>query len=209
MKHSPRSRPTTSAFTLIELMVVIAIIAILAGLLVYLLPGVKEKQVRGRVKTELAMLVMAIEGYKAKMGFYPPDSTLSGTNALFYELTGTVRNQKVSPPLFIDRDNIQLTTNTIGSYFATSGFLNSIDYQSPDQEQRQNFLPNLKPKAYERIPNTSDDIRLLVVPYKSPGGDFNPWHYRSSNPQHNPEGFDLWAELQIGNKAIKIGNWKE
>jgi prepilin-type N-terminal cleavage/methylation domain-containing protein len=207
MKSSPRSRPT--AFTLIELMVVIAIIGILAGLIVYLLPGVKEKQVRGRVKTELAMLVMAIEGYKAKIGFYPPDSAGTGTNALFYELTGTVRNQKVNPPLFIDRDNTQLTTNTIGTYFGTSGFLNSIDYQNPDQESRQNFLPNLKPKACEKIPGTGDDIRLLVAPYKGPGGDFNPWHYRSSNPQHNPEGFDLWAELQIGNKAIVIGNWKE
>lgn len=207
MKTPPRSRP--AAFTLIELMVVIAIIGILAGLIVYLLPGVKEKQVRGRVKTELAMLVMAIEGYKAKTGFYPPDSPLTGSNALFYELTGTVRDRKLDPPTFIDKDDTRLDTNTIGSYFGTSGFLNSVDLENPDPEKRQNFLPNLKPRAYDKIPNEPKDVRLLVVPYKGPGGDFNPWHYRSSNPQHNPEGFDLWAEVQVGNKAIVIGNWKE
>jgi prepilin-type N-terminal cleavage/methylation domain-containing protein len=209
MKHRSQRGIRAVGFTLVELMVVIAIIAVLAGFVVYLLPGVKEKQVRGRVKTELAMLVMAIEGYKAKMGFYPPDSVGSGTNALFYELTGTARDIRLGDPVFIDKNNIRLATNTIGTYFGTSGFLNSYDFQNPDPEKRHNFLPNLKPGAYARIPNSSEDIRALVVPAKSPGGDFNPWHYNSSNPQHNPEGFDLWAEVAIGNKTIVIGNWKE
>jgi hypothetical protein len=49
----------------------------------------------------------------------------------------------------------------------------------------------------------------LVVPYKGPNGDYNPWRYVSSNALHNPEGFDLWAEVVVGGKTIVIGNWKE
>jgi prepilin-type N-terminal cleavage/methylation domain-containing protein len=206
MKNLPERRIPPSGFTLVELLVVISIIAILAGLIVYLLPGISEKKVRGRVKTELAVLVMAVNNYKAKLGFYPPDSPGSGTNALFYELTGTLRD--TNAPYFIDKDDGRLLTNTIGDYFSTSGFLNSVNLQDPDPERRHNFLPTLKKGAYDTIPG-SRDVRVLVVPYKGPGGDFNPWHYVASNPQHNPEGFDLWAEVVVGGKTIVIGNWKE
>lgn len=205
MKHLPERRIRPTGFTLVELLVVIAIIGILAGLIVYALPSITEKKVRGRVKTELALLVMAINNYKSKMGFYPPDSPGSGTNALFYELTGTTRD--TNRWVFIDKYDGELTTNAIGTFFGTSGFLNSFDLQGPDPERRQNFLPNLKQAAYNPIPG--NDVRLLVVPYKGSGGDFNPWHYNSSNPRHNPEGFDLWAEVVVGGKTVVIGNWKD
>ncbi|SRR6266498_4194739 len=205
MKNVSERRIRQSGFTLVELLVVMSIIAILAGLIVYLLPGISEKKVRGRVKTESALLVMAINNYKSKMGFYPPDSPQPGTNALFYELTGTTRD--TNQWVFSDKYDGVLATNTIGVFFGTAGFLNSFDLQGPDPERQQNFLPNLKRGAFNNIPMT--DVRVLVAPYKGPGGDFNPWRYTSSNPQHNPEGFDLWAEVVVGNKTIVIGNWKE
>ena len=204
----PRRHPTR-AFTMIELLVVIAIISVLAGLVVYLLPGITEKKVRGRVKAELAALESAIQSYKSRIGFYPPDNpTDSARSPLYYELTGSVRIQPdpAVAPVFQDRDTIMLMTNAIGTYFATSGFINS----DADPKDRREFCPNLKTNtSYRAIDGTSPGVQLLMVPYKGTNGDFNPWHYNSSNPQHHPEGFDLWAVVVVGNKTITIGNWKE
>ena len=180
MKHRSERRVRAEGFTLVELMVVIAIIAILAGMIVYLLPGVKEKQVRGRVKTELALLAMAINSYKEKNGFYPPDNPdTNGPSPLFYELTGTKPRSEI--------------VNLLG----VADVVNS-----------DNFCKGIKPSAYAPDPG-QQLLTNLVVPYKGPNGNYNPWRYVSSNALHNPEGFDLWAEVQVGNKTVVIGNWKE
>ena len=202
--NTPKDRRHfSSGFTLIELLVVIAIIAVLAGLVTYLLPGITEKKVRGRIKVELSALELAINAYKSKIGFYPPDNPNdSAQSALYYELTGS---ERVQPGVFKDRDQTQLTTNIIGTYLGTSGFINS----DADPKDRKEFCPNLKTNtSYRGIPG-SPGVQLLMVSYKGTNGDFNPWHYNSSNPQHHPEGFDLWAVVVVGNKTITIGNWKE
>src|SRR4051812_717789 len=78
------------AFTLIELLVVIGVIAILAGILLGVLPAAQSKGVRARVKTEMKALEAAIHTYKAKNNFFPPGEFRDGfPNTLFYELTGT------------------------------------------------------------------------------------------------------------------------
>src|ERR1043165_3017129 len=79
-----------SGFSLIELMVVIAIIALLAGLIAYLLPGISQKKVRGRARVELKNYVEAINRYKLKKGFFPPDNpNATDRSSLYYELTAT------------------------------------------------------------------------------------------------------------------------
>ena len=88
---------TRRAFTLIEMLVVIAIIGILAALIVGGLSRSGGLKVRSRVKTELAGLEAAIGSYYKKHGFYPPGNENrlngnvinTGTNQLFYELTST------------------------------------------------------------------------------------------------------------------------
>ena len=35
----------------------------------------------------------------------------------------------------------------------------------------------------------------------------NPWRYNSSNPSNNPNSYDLWAEIRVGDETIIIGNW--
>ncbi|HTB85815.1 MAG TPA: type II secretion system protein [Candidatus Sulfotelmatobacter sp.] len=64
----PRRR---SGFTLVELLTVIAIIGILAGMLVPVLSVVKTKALVARARTEESSLVTAITSYDADYGRYP------------------------------------------------------------------------------------------------------------------------------------------
>jgi hypothetical protein len=59
-------------------------------------------------------------------------------------------------------------------------------------------------------------VELLVVPVPGPndlttesGRKINPWRYNSKTPVHNPDTYDLWAEIVIGGQTNIIGNWKE
>jgi general secretion pathway protein G len=59
------------AFTLIELLMVIAIIAILAAITFGVVKGVNERAAIGQAKAELASLAQALESYKMQYGDYP------------------------------------------------------------------------------------------------------------------------------------------
>ncbi len=59
------------AFTLIELLTVISIIAILAAITFGVVKGVNERAAVGQAKAELASLAQALESYKLQYGDYP------------------------------------------------------------------------------------------------------------------------------------------
>src|SRR5205814_9383407 len=63
-----------SAFTIIELLVVIIIILILAGLVLSISSYVQNKGARARAETEIAAMSAALESYKADNGIYPRDN---------------------------------------------------------------------------------------------------------------------------------------
>ena len=76
MKTNPRKG--LAAFTLIELMAVITIIVILAGLVVGGLGYVTEKQASSKAKVQIALLSKALEEYKLDTGSYPLTDNKSG-----------------------------------------------------------------------------------------------------------------------------------
>lgn len=85
MKTSSRRHP--SAFTLIELLAVITIIAILAGLVVGGMGYVNEKQAREKARVQIALISKALEEYKLDNGTYPQtENTTANTNILFKKL---------------------------------------------------------------------------------------------------------------------------
>src|SRR4051794_2483681 len=60
-----------AAFTIIELLIVITIIIVLAGLTIATMGYVQEKARRSRAEAEIAAISAALENYKADNGIYP------------------------------------------------------------------------------------------------------------------------------------------
>lgn len=74
LNRGPR-RPAPAAFTLVELLVVIVIIALLASISVPAVTIAIRKAQDAAVNVEIKNLAGAIEAYKNEYGQYPPDNT--------------------------------------------------------------------------------------------------------------------------------------
>src|SRR5207247_3390378 len=74
-RRSNSSFRVSSAFTLIELIVVTTVIIILTGLVLSTVGYVQKKGARARAETEIAAMSAASERYKADNGIYPTDAS--------------------------------------------------------------------------------------------------------------------------------------
>jgi general secretion pathway protein G len=161
---------TTGAFTLIELIVVIAIIIVLAGLILSTVGYVQKKGARSRAETEIAAMSAACESYKADNGIYPRDNATNGyTDSLDARTSGDPANYQ-SASLYL---YTQLSaTNPDGSTIA-----GARSYFS--------FKPNML------SPRQSLPITAIVDPFG------NSYGYSTANQAapangYNPT-FDLWS----------------
>ena len=214
MRNTGKKR---GAFTLIELLVVIAIIAAIAGLVVGLAGvGSREKKEK-RVRVELAKLVTLIEAYKTKVGMYPPDNPSDpDRNSLLYELAGAIRDHAIpTNPRYITPFDDILTTeiwSVYGGYDVFSapdraGIVNAVERErDPDDSKMYRLLTKLQSDQYATVAGQLS----LVAPVDGPNGRPNPWNYaRGTNAVHNPDSFDLWVDVVIGDQTNRIGNWKK
>src|SRR5256886_13402392 len=80
IRHS--SFRAASAFTLIELLIVMAIIIVLAGLILATSNYVQKKGYRSRAEAEIAAISAALENYKADNGVYPTNTATTGLNPI-------------------------------------------------------------------------------------------------------------------------------
>jgi prepilin-type N-terminal cleavage/methylation domain-containing protein len=195
-------------FTLIELLVVIAIIGILAALITGLSKSAADKRKKARVIGELAKLQTVIDDYESKMGSYPPDNgnlvnedatrPSSATNQLYYELAGATFNGNDASPQFTTPRGDVISGAEVKTYFKRDGIANSLSpksYYTANENERKPIAGN---------------VQVLVVPVDFTPGQINPWHYDSSSAnRHNPDSYDLWAQIIIGGQTNIIGNWKE
>lgn len=78
MKNQIR-RIGQAAFTLIEMMVVVTIIILLAGLVVGGMEYANQRSATEKAKTQIALLSKGIEEYKLDMGAYPPTNNITGS----------------------------------------------------------------------------------------------------------------------------------
>lgn len=76
------------SFTIIELLAVVGVIGIVAGIVLAAAGGVQKKASRDQAKAEIQTFSVALEKYRADHGLYPQATTLSQmTNTLYRSLT--------------------------------------------------------------------------------------------------------------------------
>ena len=208
------------AFTLVELLVVISIIAILAGLLFPVIQGISKNRLRRRAQAEMKKLEMAIDVYKDKRNSYPPDNPGNPnlvTNQLFYELSGTVLTNATQIYGTLD-GNASLKVSALPGAFGTpnvTGFANASQFPAGEETSKvDKCLP--APKA--DTVGDAGGLKLLVCSlgwptntsgYLVAGTSLNPWHYVSTNPTNNPNSYDLWVDVVIGGRTNRICNWSD
>jgi len=77
-----QDRRRVRAFTIVELLIVMAIILVLAGLILATSGYVQKKGARSRAEAEIAAMSAALENYKADNGIYPTNAATTGLNPI-------------------------------------------------------------------------------------------------------------------------------
>lgn len=83
MSRQPNGQ-SIPGFTIVEVLVVMSIILVLAGLILGTSSYVHNKSARSRAETEIAAMSAALENYKADNGVYPASTTVDARNAISF-----------------------------------------------------------------------------------------------------------------------------
>jgi prepilin-type N-terminal cleavage/methylation domain-containing protein len=173
----------TAGFTLIELMAVIVIIVILAGMVVGGLGFVNERQARSKAQTQIALLSAAIEEFKLDMGRLPgntKNTPSAGTGVssqlyveLFYEgYDYAKKSEGGSPP---------------------NPWQKKVDGVDVPKSTRI-YLPQLDPTSSKL--GWVDPVTTTNAPPPASTMIRDPWgneyRYRKGTNAQNPD-FDLWS----------------
>lgn len=186
-------KPThQKGFTLIEMITVMTIMALLAGIVVGSMGYVQGVQARKKAHAQIALLSKAIEDYKLDMGVYPGDlDTVSGT-----EYYG---GQDANTPA---GDH----SNALYRALFYEGWDFIENNESKDIKARKIYVSHLDPRdnkqgwvkkigATDSVKDTAD-YKIL-----DPWG--RPYLYRRGANAQNPD-FDLWSTGKDG--LTKTGN---
>ena len=192
--------------------------AVLAALILTVTGALKRKAILSRVQAEQAQVQTAIESYKSKLGFYPPDNPGNPVvNQLYFELSGTVMNGAAYQTLDGSAD---IPANRALKDFG-AGFMNVTRGAGGDEGAvAVNFLKGARSDqgVIAPVDASAPRLKLLAVslpwpqnlPPPSPGAPgLNPWRYVSSNPTNNPNSYDLWVDIVIARKKYRISNWSK
>jgi type II secretory pathway pseudopilin PulG len=179
-------RTARAAFTIIELLIVMAIIIVLAGLILATSGYVQNKGKRSRAEAEIAAMSAALESYKADNGVYPSESATSeALNPTGPAAAYAASSQFLYEELSGDRDHDRSTDTGAKSYFA--------------------FKPNMLSPV-----NQASPVTAIRDPF---GNSYGYSTMKAANPAasggYNPT-FDLWSigDGSAGTDQSKwIKNW--
>jgi prepilin-type N-terminal cleavage/methylation domain-containing protein len=171
---------TQGAFTIVELLIVIAIILVLAGLILATSGYVQTKAKRSRAEAEIAAISVALENYKADHGIYPIDSADGTTNTLDARtMSNPTAVQYAAASVFLYR---QLSGDPIGN-------------RIPTGKSYFSFKPNmLLPR------NQAQAVSAIADPFGYSYG-YSTAYQASPSKGYNPT-FDLWSTGGTGTGLI-------
>jgi general secretion pathway protein G len=174
------------AFTLIELVLVVGIIIVLAGLVLSTVGYARKKGARARAETEIAAMSAAIENYKADNGIYPrgPASAITiGSVTIPANATDNLNARTRGDP----------TNTTDPTYGETSLYLytllsgDSAGNRSPTGKSYMAFKPNMLLPA-----GGTGTVTAIADPFGNSYGYSTANQTDPVNTGYNPT-FDLWS----------------
>ena len=171
-----RGEPRYNAFTLIELILVVGIIMVLAGLVLSTVGYARKKGARARAETEIAAMSAACENYKADNGIYPRDSTA-------YTDTLNARQD-------FDATNTVYRNASFYLYTQLSG--DSSGSRSPTGKSYMVFKPNMLFPA-----DQTQNVQYIQDPFGNIYGYSTANQADPTTPKgYNPT-FDLWSTAGV------------
>ena len=180
-----RFNPSTlqRGFTVLELLVTIAIIIVLAGLILSTAGYVQKKAARSRAETEIAAISAACESYRADNGIYPKSNSTDQLD-----------------PTSIDLTSYFSAGNAL--YRQLSGDVDN-DPATGSEDQRNYITPLLKPASL----GTGQTDPYLKDPWGNPYG-YSTMKASDPNAAHgyNPT-FDLWSTTSSTDSTQWVKNW--
>src|SRR5258707_9464646 len=162
---APRSTvfPASRAFTLIEMLVVIAVISLLAAMIFPITGAITRTRIRTKARSEMEQIATGIENYKSKLGHYPPDNPGNlFTNQLYFELMGTTNDGSY----YFTRDGSARIKDAVtdfqsflGPATTVNGFVNSTKKSGGDEARTMTtFLPGgVKPTQIGEVAGAGGD----------------------------------------------------
>ncbi len=161
------------AFTLIELLAVIAIIALLSAITLGVIKGVNERAAIGQAKAELSVLAQSLEQYKRQYGDYPQIAALDSAKFL-QSLIGKVgpAGAPMTQKNLLDLSRFSLSTPT-GDPFTTAT-LTLIDPWGRDYQYYYYTVgtaPNISQRGYILFSVGPDGISTAPTTSGTTGGD--------------------------------------
>jgi len=169
-KNVTRSSPT--GFTLVELLVVISIVGLLAGLMSVAIPKAMEGGKKAKAKGELNAIVAAVKAYKQEYGRWPgsatatSDTTFQGTDSksLLSALSGA-SNTSVENPKSVRFLEGASTDGTMKDPWGMQYFVildadesNSMTYQGKTISISVLAVSFGKDKKQDATPSSGDDV---------------------------------------------------
>ncbi len=171
-------RRCTAAFTVIELLIVMTIILVLAGLILATAGYVHKKSARSRAEAEIAAMSAALESYKADNGTYPGVVPPNQSNA-----TSTLDPRTTNPQSYISACQYL--------YVQLSGDSDDNPTTSNSSDTKNYFGSALRANTLN--PNPPGSSTYIHDPF---GNSYGYSTARASNPTggigYNPT-FDLWS----------------
>jgi type II secretory pathway pseudopilin PulG len=173
IRHSSFS--AEGAFTVLELLVVITIIVILAGLILATAGYVEKKGARSRAESEIAAISAALESYKADNGIYPRDTTNNTTDNLDARASGN--------PTSYQAASLFLYNSLFG---ATNGS------RTPASGARSYFT--FKPNMLSPVDQTQS-VQYIRDPFGNSYG-YSTANQANSSKGYNPT-YDVWSTAGV------------
>jgi len=174
-----------NAFTLIELILVVGIITVLAGLVLSTVGYARKKGARARAETEIAAISAALENYKSDNAVYvrgPASAVTVGSITIPANVTDTLNAQA-----YLDPTNATYGQASLYLYTQLSG-----DLTGNQQATGKSYF-TFKPQML------SLDSNGYVTSIKDPFGNsygYSTAYQNNPNTGYNPT-FDLWSTAGV------------